>query len=157
MTGQEIRALEAAATAIFPANVHPELTVGAEDLDVRGYFEGLFERSSLRVAAGLHLAILFCALSPIFILGKLSTLASLSLEDRQKAVTGLLASPIYAVRQLVLLLKVHLAMLLGGHDVARAIMQPDLASEEHRSSALLSAESLVKPGPVKGQTHDRVA
>ncbi len=157
MTGLELRALQAAATAIFPANAHPELTVGAEDLDVRGYFEGLLERSSARVATGLRLAILFCAFSPIFILGKFSMLASLSLADRQEAVTGLLASRIYAVRQLVLLLKVHVAMLLGGHDVARAIMQPEVPTAVPRRSHLVSADSLVKEGLMKGQTHDRVA
>lgn len=153
MTGLELRTLNAAATAIFPANVHPELTVGAEDLDVRGYFEGLLERASFRVAAGLRLAIFFCAFSPIFVLGKFAMLSSLSLEDRQKAVSGLLASPIYAVRQLVLLLKVHVAMLLGGHDIARAIMQPDVPTVDPKPN-LLPADSLVKESLVKGQAHD---
>ena len=125
MTRLELDTVEAAARAIFPKNSHPELAVGAEDLDVRGYFERLIARSSMRVAFALRLGILFCAFAPLFVLRRFATLRSLDLGDRQKTIEALTYSPIYAVRQLVLLIKVHVAMLFGAHPIARAVMLPE--------------------------------
>lgn len=145
MTGFELKTVEAAATALFPKNAHPELTVGAEDLDVRGYFSALLERSSFRVGLALRAAIWFCAFGPIFVLGKWRTLGSLDLDDRQKTVDGLIASPIYVVRQLVLLMKVHVAMIFGGHPVARAVMMPPLEAPQPKLvTSLVKGESHVE-------------
>ena len=145
MTRLELDTVEAAARAIFPKNSHPELTVGAEDLDVRGYFERLIARSSMRVAFALRLGILFCTFAPLFVLGRFATLRSLDLADRQKAIEALTYSPIYAVRQLVLLIKVHVAMIFGAHPIARAVMLP----EPEKSSAPLVSNL------VKGERRDQ--
>ncbi|MGH7281296.1 MAG: hypothetical protein ACRELY_07225 [Polyangiaceae bacterium] len=125
MTRLELDTVDAAARAIFPKNAHAELTVGAEDLEVRRYFAELIARSSTRVAFALRLGILFCMLSPLFVLRRFATLRSLDVSDRQKAIEALAYSPIYAVRQLVLLIKVHVAMVFGAHPIARAVMMPE--------------------------------
>lgn len=147
MTRLELDTVDAAARAIFPKNSHAELSVGAEDLDVRGYFEKLIARSSGRVAFALRLGILFCMLAPIFVLGRFATLRSLDLADRQKAIEALAYSRIYAVRQLVLLIKVHVAMVFGAHPVARAVMLPE---PEAHAAPLVS-------NLVKGESRAHVA
>ena len=77
LTEFELRNVEAAARAVFPRNAHPLLTTGAEDLDVRGYFQSVVGRSNLRIAAALRLTILFCAFGPFLAKRQFATLASL--------------------------------------------------------------------------------
>jgi hypothetical protein len=125
LTEFELRNVEAAARAVFPKNAHPELTTGAEDLDVRGYFQNVIGRSNLRIAAALRLTILFCAFGPLLAERRFETLASQTDEQREETMKQVISSPIYAVRQLVLLLKVHLAMIVGADPVARRVMLPE--------------------------------
>ncbi|MEO8874764.1 MAG: hypothetical protein ABI461_04175 [Polyangiaceae bacterium] len=150
MTNFELVNVEAAARAVFPRNAHPELTTGAEDLDVRGYFTRLVKRSPLRIAAALRLTILICAFGPLIVMGRFRTLASLPDEERTKVVALLVASPIYAVRQLVLLLKVHVAMIFGADPAARAVMLPTPEKQQLAEQVLVS--KLVR---AKGQDHDQ--
>jgi len=153
MTTFELENVEAAARAIFPRNAHPELTTGAEDLDVRGYFTAVVARSPLRIAAALRLTMLICAFGPLIVTGRFRTLASLGPEDRAKVVAMLISSPIYAVRQLVLLLKVHVAMLFGADPVARAVMLP-IPDKQERQLAV-SGEQILVSNLVRGKEHDR--
>jgi hypothetical protein len=124
LTEFELRNVEAAARAVFPRNAHPQLTTGAEDMDVRGYFTSVVGRSSLRIAAALRLTILFCAFGPFIAKRQFVTLASLDAEEREAVMKLIITSPIYVVRQLVLLLKVHLAMIVGADPAARRVMLP---------------------------------
>jgi hypothetical protein len=125
LTEFELANVEAAARAVFPKNAHPELTTGAEDLDVRGYFKDVIGRSNLRIAAALRLTILFCAFGPLIAQRRFTTLASQDDEEREETMKLVISSPIYAVRQLVLLLKVHLAMIVGADPIARRVMLPE--------------------------------
>ena len=152
MTGFELDNVEAAARAIFPRNAHPELTTGAEDLDVRGYFTALVARSSFRIAAALRLTILICAFGPLIVSGRFKTLAGLPASEREEVVALLVASPIYAVRQLVLLLKVHVAMVFGADPAARAVMMPPPEVPTYRENAFMSEQELVSD-LVRGKEH----
>ena len=155
MTEFELRNVEAAARAFFPRNSHPQLKTGAADLDVRGYFLGVVDRSSFRIAAALRLTILICAFGPIITKGAFATLASENLEQQQETLKLLMASPTYAIRQLVLLMKVHVAMVFGSDPTARLVMLP--TPEAHRHQANDHSEpqlvsNLVKKGGDRGRS-----
>lgn len=159
LTEFELRNVEAAARAVFPKNAHPELTTGAEDLDVRGYFKDVVARSNLRIAAALRLTILFCAFGPFLAERKLETLASQDDKQREETMKLVIASPIYAVRQLVLLLKVHLAMIVGADPVARKVMLPTPVPYSRTKKLLGDANAISGEQPlvkslVKGARRD---
>lgn len=147
LTEFELRNVEAAASAVFPRNAHAELTTGADDLDVRGYFKAVVGRSNLRIAAALRLTILFCAFGPFIAKRQLATLASQSPEEREDTMRLIITSPFYVVRQLVLLLKVHLAMIVGADPAARKVMLPERVPYS-RTKQLASAD----PNAISGET-----
>lgn len=111
LTSMEIRWVGAALSAFFPSADRGSLPVGIESLDVGAHFRQVFALAPLEPVLGLRLAIWLVALAPIFVLRRARTIAGLSHADREKVMTALLASPIYAVRQLVIALKAIGALL----------------------------------------------
>lgn len=87
---------------------HPEGTVlahGIEKMKPARFFDETLAQVPLEQSVGLRFALWMIALAPLFLLGKLHTIASLERQDRVRLLEKLLASPIYAVRQLVLAVK----------------------------------------------------
>jgi hypothetical protein len=159
LTEFELRNVEAAARAVFPRNAHRQFTTGAEDLDVRGYFISVVGRSSLRIAAALRLTILFCAFGPLIAQRRFITLASLNPEEREETMKLVITSPVYVVRQLVLLLKVHLAMIVGADPVARNVMLPARVPYTRSKNRLVDSNAISGEQPlvsnlVKGARRD---
>jgi hypothetical protein len=157
LTEFELRNVEAAARAVFPRNAHPQLTTGAEDLDVRGYFQDVIGRSNLRIAAALRLTILFCAFGPIIAKTHFATLASLDPKEREETMKLVITSPFYVVRQLVLLLKVHLAMIVGADPAARKVMLPEpvpYSRAKQLGDGAISGERALVTNLVKGARRD---
>jgi hypothetical protein len=75
-----------------------------------------------RAALGMRIAIWLVALAPFFVLGRLTTITRLSARDRERVVEGLVASRVYVVRSLFLILKTMGALLYGGDASVRARM-----------------------------------
>jgi hypothetical protein len=149
----------AAFAGFFPRNAHADL-IGFEELDltheVAAPLQALVAVAPLKAVLGIRLAIVLCALAPFFLLKRLKTLAALDAEARTRVVGQLLASSLYPVRQLALLLKmigsflfarsipVKSAMLRGFQIPSAASSGPRLVDER----ALVRRPALVGDEPV---------
>jgi hypothetical protein len=117
----EVRWAEAALGAIFPGESEEGLA-GISGMDVRGFLGDVLRRLPLKAAVGLRLAIWLVALAPLFVLGRLATIARLGVADRERVVGVLVASRSYGVRSLVLILKTMGALLYAGDEAVRTRM-----------------------------------
>lgn len=121
---------EAEMQAIFPGSTDEGLT-DIVAMDVRGFVTQTMRYMPFQAALGFRLAVWIVALAPLLLLGRLATIAGLSLPDREKVVARLLANKSYAIRSLVMILKTIGALLYAGHDAVRARMMtpaPDSSS-----------------------------
>jgi hypothetical protein len=135
----EERWAEAALGAIFPGSLEDGFA-DIRGMDVWGFLRQVVRAAPARAALGLRLAIWMCALAPLFVLGKLSTLAGLAAAEREKAIGRLAASSFYFVRSLVLILKTMGALLYAGDDAVRARMD----ARRPKSASLIT----LRPKPV---------
>jgi hypothetical protein len=117
----EDRWAEAAMGAIFPGSSEAGLR-DIRAMDVRGFLHQVMRCVPFQAALGLRLAVWLVALAPFFVLGRLATIASLAVGDRERVVDRLVASRFYVVRSLVLILKTMGALLYAGDDAVRARM-----------------------------------
>jgi hypothetical protein len=104
---------------------------------VRGFLVDLRSRVPYRSALGLRLAIWLVAHAPIFVVHRFRTIAGLDPKAREVVLAALLASSIYPVRQLVMLLKAIGALLYGKAASVRSVMIPIRAPENATSGARL--------------------
>jgi len=121
LSRMELSWAEASMGAIFPGSSESGLA-GIQAMDLRGFLAQVMRVVPFQAALGLRLAVWLVALAPLFVLGRLRTIARLSLEDREKVVARLVASRAYAIRSLVLILKTMGALLYAGDDAVRARM-----------------------------------
>ncbi len=112
---------EAAMQAIFPGSPE-EGMAGIADMGLTGFLADVMRYLPTRAALGMRIAIWLVALAPLFVLGRLTTIARLPLLDRERVVAALAGSRVYAVRSLVLILKTMGALLYGGDASVRARM-----------------------------------
>ncbi|MDH5674239.1 MAG: hypothetical protein OEZ06_18945 [Myxococcales bacterium] len=100
-----------------------------DGVDYAASYARMLRRATGRAALGLRLALWLAALSPLWLLGKCATLAGLPQEERGELLARLVAHPSFAVRELMLLLKLCAAMALfaapavrqqSGYDEAQA-------------------------------------
>ncbi len=118
----EERWAEAAMGAIFPGSRRYGLA-DIRAMDVPAFLQGLLHAVPAHAAVGMRLAIWLVALAPLVVLGRFATIAGLALPEREVVLARLVASPTYAVRQLVMVLKAIGALLYAGDDRVRARMQ----------------------------------
>ncbi len=151
LTKIESRWARGAFGAIFPAN---RVTgIGICDLDVETFLMEVRSATSFKSALGVRAAIWIAAFAPLFVLGKFRTIAGLDQASREVVVATLMASPIYFVRQLTMLLKAVGAILYAGAPAVRKIMIPP------RPAALTESGTrpLVTLGLGKGSHERKIA
>jgi hypothetical protein len=113
----------AALSAMFPGSSESGLE-GIEAMDVRGFLEDVMRTRPFRAALGLRVAIWMVALAPIFVLGRVATIAGLARCERERMLDALLANRTYVVRMLAMLLKAFGALLYAGDERVRARVRP---------------------------------
>jgi hypothetical protein len=150
----EVRWATAALAAFFPEASRGSLPIGVASLDVGGYLRDVFARVPLEPVFGLRLAIWIAGLAPLFVLGRLRTLASLDARDRERVVGALVASPIYAVRQLLIALKAIGALL---YCAAPEVREKMLAPRAGSSLVRLRARALPSSGAIEAGVPDVAA
>jgi len=108
--------------AMFPA---PSADSEVREASYGPGFAGIIAEAPFEPAVGLRLALFMVILSPLFVLKRPRTFLGLTADARERVLDVLLASRIYAVRQLVLALKT-MGALLYAHDpeVRRAMLTP---------------------------------
>lgn len=124
LTSFELAWIEAAFDAIYPEGT--SLPHGIARLGPARHFDALLAQVPFEQSIGLRAALWIVALAPLFVIGKLATMASLAPGDRARVLDRLLASRVYAVRQLVLGLKATATMLYVQDDAVRAAMTTPL-------------------------------
>ena len=107
--------------AIFPGSADAGLA-DIQAMDLRGYLVQLMRVVPFQAALGVRVAVWVVALAPLFVLGRLRTIAGLTPPDREKVVATLVRSRAYALRSLVLILKTMGALFYAGDDAVRARM-----------------------------------
>ena len=119
----ECRWAEAAMQAIFPGSTEAGLA-GIQAMDVRSFLRELMQSLPWRAALGFRLAVWLVAVAPLFLLHRFVTITRLGLDERERILAALVASPSYAVRSLVLLLKALGALLYAADERVRTRMAP---------------------------------
>lgn len=112
------------ATAAFDA-VFPERTAlphGIARMQPARFLADLIAASPLEQSIGLRLTLWLVALAPLWFLRRPKTIADIQPDERQRVLERLLASHVYAVRQLVVAFKAVGAMLYAQSPEARAAM-----------------------------------
>jgi hypothetical protein len=105
LTRFERRSAHAAFGTIFPGTERGTLPLGICDMDLDGYLQRTLSSIPFEPSIGLRLAIWVVALAPIFVLKRFATIASLSVEDREKVISAIYASPYYVIRSAAIALK----------------------------------------------------
>jgi hypothetical protein len=142
LTRIELGWARATLETIFPANACAALPYGIAELDIEGHLQRVRRAAPAEAAFGIRAAIWIAGLAPVFVLGRLCTIAVLAPKEREKVVLAVMASRVYLVRQLVMFLKQLGALLYAGaahvRDRVHAPGEPRLVSARslsaHRSS-----------------------
>lgn len=158
---------DAAFDAIYPDGT--SLPHGIVRQEPARYFDELLADVPLEQSLGLRASLWIAALAPLFVIGKLATIASLAPADRERVLERLLESPVYAVRQLVLGLKAMATMLYVRSDAVRSAMVTPVRGARAlvalrvpaRSGAMVkadAAESAIIPrAGASGGSHEHAA
>jgi hypothetical protein len=126
LTRVELRWAVAAMEAIFPGSSD----IGLADIramNVDGFLRELMARLPFRAALGFRLAVWLVAFAPLFVLSRFATFVGLTLADRERVIAALVASELYVVRSLALILKAIGALLYAADNGVRARMVPPRA------------------------------
>jgi hypothetical protein len=118
----ELRWARAACDALFPedtplphglARMKPEEALGA-----------IIASAPFEPALGLRIAVWLLALAPFWLLKRPRTIVGATSEERQRVYAGVLASPVYFVRQLGVAFKATVALLYAqSADVRLAMLE----------------------------------
>jgi hypothetical protein len=136
----------AAFAGLFPRGAHAELPLGADDVAIAPEIQSLLSAAPSRAVWGVRVAIVLCALAPIVLLGRLRTIAGLDAPAKTRVMATLLASSLYPVRQLALLLKMMGSFAFARAPEVRAVMlRPRVAPPPLESGPrLIDQTSLVR-------------
>ncbi len=147
LRGFELAWTDAAFDTFFPEG--SALPHGIVKMKPSKFLDDLLVEVPLEQSIGVRVTLWIVALAPLFVLRRFATITSLDLEDRVRVIDRLLASSIYAVRQLVAGFKAIATLLYAkspeirrAMSVPRAPAKSDLVPRER----LLASGTYKKPG-----------
>lgn len=108
------------------------------EIDWSGAWERFLSSMNARARLGARVALLIAITAPVWVLGRLGSLASLGIEERARLLDRLLAHPLYLVRELVLMLKICACFAMFRSDQVRARTSYDLPVTSKRGLPLLA-------------------
>jgi hypothetical protein len=118
----ERRWAHATLDTLFPRPGRGALPLGIEDMDVDSFLDETLAHVPFESALGLRLAFWIIGLAPLFVLGKLQTIASLEPDDRLRVLSALSNSPIYALRGMITMVKAIASLFYCGDRRVRPSM-----------------------------------
>lgn len=155
--GFELAWADAAFDAIFPSPpASPEppsraLVHGIAQMKPGAFLDATLSAAPLEASLGLRVTLWMIALAPLFVLRRFATIASLDASERERLLERLLASRIYAVRQLVAGFKAMGSLLYAqSKEIRRQMSTP-------ASAHLLAEGSLVRVRAGKRDEHEHAA
>jgi hypothetical protein len=114
LTSVERRWAHATLDTLFPGPGRGALPLGIEGMDVDAFLDETMRRVPFEAALGLRAAFWVVALAPLFVIGRVATIASLDPSDRLRVVSAISASPVYILRSFVMMLKAMGALFYCG-------------------------------------------
>jgi hypothetical protein len=142
LTRLERRWAHAILDTLFPGPDRGALPAGILDMDVDGFLDETFQRVPFEASLGLRAAFWIIGLAPLFMIGKLATIASLEPKDRLRVLLAMNASPVYLLRGLVMMVKAIGALFFCGDARVRPTIvgvvpavAPDVVPVRLRSGA----------------------
>jgi len=132
-----------------PASTRLALPHGVLEMGPAAFFDDVLAKIPFEQSLGLRVTLWMIALSPLFTIRKLGTIASISVADRYRVLERLVTSPNYFVRQLAMSFKAVAALLYAQSNAIRVAMgtpaharQADAADVTEGESGLVSATRL---------------
>lgn len=122
LSKRELATARAAFAGLFPRGAHPGIPVGMEDVDTDAPLQALMRAAPTRAVWGVRVALILCALAPVVFLGRAHLLANVDTDTKTRVMRLLLASSLYPVRQLAMLLKMMGALVFGCVPEVRSVM-----------------------------------
>lgn len=101
----EKRAARAAMCAIFPADGDPRVSEPVAKMDLESFFDYAVSGPPFVPSMGYRITVWILMLAPIFVLGRLKTIASCTPDEADRVVAALVSSRVYFIRQLVVFFK----------------------------------------------------
>lgn len=141
----------AAFGAFFPERT--ALPHGIAQMDPGRFLADTIASAPLEQSLGLRLTLWMVALAPVILLRRLGTIATIEPNERQRVLESLIASRIYAVRQLVVAFKAMASLLYTQSPAIRAAMT---TPQPRPSSSGLVALRTSRTAP-SGETHEHAA
>lgn len=138
--GFELTWAAAAFDAVFPERT--ALPHGIARMGPARFLADTIAVSPLEQSIGLRLTLWIVALAPLWILRRPRTISDIGPEERQRVLERLFASPVYAIRQLVVAFKAIGSLLYAQSPEARAAM-----TNPRSGLASAGADGLVQIGP----------
>jgi hypothetical protein len=155
--------IDAAFDAIYPEPPSSLLPHGIRSMHPARFFEEVLASVPLEQSIGLRMTLWMVALAPLFMIGRLGTIASITPEDRTRVLTRLVTSPRYVVRQLAMSFKAIATLLYVQSDRIRSAMTAPVRSAVAQGLAsgdgLVSATRLTSHGKSSngGGSHEHAA
>ncbi len=158
--GFELAWAAAAFDAVLPEGT--ALPHGIARMNPARFFADTVASSPLEQSLGLRATLWIVALAPLWLLRRPRTIRDIAPDDRRRVLERLLASPVYAVRQLVVAFKAMGSMLYAQSPEARAAMTTPRDPSFAAAPAASGAESLVTirasaKAPEEGDAHGHAA
>jgi hypothetical protein len=119
LTQFERRWAHATLDTLFPGPDRGALPAGILDMNVDGFLDETFQRVPFEAALGLRVAFWVIAFCPLFLIGKLGTIASLEPDDRLRVLMKMHESSVYVLRGLVMMVKAIGALFYCGDSRVR--------------------------------------
>lgn len=148
----ELAWADAAFGAMFPAPPRSALVHGIAEMKPARFFDEAIATVPLEPSLGLRIALWIIALAPLFTIRRLATIASLDDDEaRERVLARLLASPIYAVRQLVVGFKAFGSLLYAQSPAMRKQMTTPRSTPLAASSLVRVRTSPALPAETKSE------
>jgi hypothetical protein len=90
---------------VVPSGASERMPIGARDAPMDRFIDDLLAHAPLHFCLGLRACLWILALSPVFVLGRFGTFASLDDGERLALLRRFAASPNYVLREMPLLFK----------------------------------------------------
>ncbi len=114
------------------------LVPAADEVDYLEAFDGMLHSGTFLAGVGMRVALVFCALSPLWLAGRFRRFGSLPGRERSALLDRLLHHPVFIVAELTLLMKLCACMALFRSPTVRARSSYD----SHETEADAYAEAL---------------
>jgi hypothetical protein len=141
-----LRSFEVAWTDAAFDTIYPErgaLPHGIASMHPARFFDDLLAKVPFEQSLGMRVTLWIIALSPLFVIRRFGTIASIAPEDRTRLLERLVTTPNYIVRQLAMSFKAIATLLYVQSDAVRAAMTtPRWAAKD----GLISGTRLVARG-----------